>query len=93
MPSLDARRSFSKKNTSPYILDAKCGFTLIELLVAITIIGILASIVLFSFDKAREKARDSRRKSDLAAIKAATVLYYQDLGYFPPNPATYPSIV
>jgi len=90
-------KKFSKKYTKYIILNTKYrkskGFTLIELLVAITIIGILASIVLFSFDKAREKARDSRRKNDLAAIKAATVLYYQDLGYFPPNPVTYPSIV
>jgi len=50
------------------------GFTLIELLVVITIIGILAAIAIVSYGGTQERARDSRRKSDLDAIKKALEL-------------------
>lgn len=56
----------------------KKGFTLIELLVVIAIIGILSAIGLVSLNGAREKARDSKRQSDLSSIKSALALYYDD---------------
>lgn len=52
----------------------KRGFTLIELLVVISIIGILAAFIVASFTSAQAKARDSRRKADLDAIKKALEL-------------------
>ena len=47
MPSLDAKRSFSKKNMSSYnILSPNQGFSLIELLIALFFIAALTTILL-----------------------------------------------
>ncbi len=59
------------------------GFTLIELLVVIAIIGLLASVVLISLNGARKKARDTKRKADLAQIQKALELYYNTYGGYP----------
>ncbi len=56
----------------------KRGFTLIELLVVISIIGILAAFIVASFTSAQAKARDSRRKADLDALKKALELQKSD---------------
>ena len=56
----------------------KHGFTLIELLVVIAIIGSLSALFLPNFMAARERARDSQRKSDLRQIQKAFELYKQD---------------
>ena len=75
----------------PWRRKAILGFTLIELLVAITIISTLVSIGTFAFNNALDKGRDSRRKSDLAAIKSDLILYYQDNDFYPPDcPPTHP---
>lgn len=58
----------------------KKGFTLIELLVVIAIIGILSAIGLVALTGAQGKARDSQRKTDLATIRTALQLYYDDAG-------------
>src|SRR3989339_1353879 len=54
------------------------SFTLIELLVVIAIIGSLSALFLPNFMAARERARDSQRKSDLRQIQKAFELYKQD---------------
>lgn len=77
MPILNARR---------LTLNAKRGFTLIELLVVITIIGILATFIVASFSSAQAKSRDSRRKSDMDALKKALELAKGDSS----NGAFYP---
>lgn len=54
------------------------GFTLVELLVVIAIIGLLATIAFLSLNRARSKARDAKRVSDVRQIQSALELYYND---------------
>ncbi|MFH1561085.1 MAG: prepilin-type N-terminal cleavage/methylation domain-containing protein [Patescibacteria group bacterium] len=64
-------------------MSAQPGFTLIELLVVIFIIGILAGILLPNYVSSRERARDAARKQDLASVKNALRLYYNDNQSYP----------
>ncbi len=59
------------------------GFTLIELLVVIAIIGVLASVVLASFNSARKKSRDARRIADIKQLQLALELYFDSNNAYP----------
>lgn len=61
----------------------KKGFTLIELLVVIAIIGLLSTLAVVALGNAREKARDSKRLSDVKQIQLALELYFNDNSTFP----------
>lgn len=61
----------------------KKGFTLIELLVVIAIIGLLSTLAVVALGSAREKARDSKRLSDLKQIQTALELHYTDNNAYP----------
>ena len=61
------------------------GFTLVELLIVMVILGILATIVAGSFMSSQEKARDTRRKSDLQSVAKAIEVYFNDKGQYPPS--------
>ncbi len=60
------------------VISTSVGFTLIELLVVIAIIGSLSALLVPNFMGARERARDSQRKSDLKQIQKALEMYKQD---------------
>jgi len=59
------------------------GFTLIELLVVIAIIGLLATMSVIALSGAREKARDSRRLSDIKQMQTALEMYYSSTSSYP----------
>ncbi len=65
----------------------KKGFTLIELLVVIAIIGLLSTLAVVALGSAREKARDSKRLSDLKQVQTALELHYTDVASYPAGTA------
>lgn len=76
-------------NDMTKITKSKSGFTLIELLVVVSIITLLSSIVFSALSKARSKARDARRVSDMHQIQTALELYLDGHnGSYPASPAS-----
>ncbi|OGG20803.1 hypothetical protein A3D03_03935 [Candidatus Gottesmanbacteria bacterium RIFCSPHIGHO2_02_FULL_40_13] len=65
----------------------KNGFTLVELLVVIGIITMMTALLFPNFMGARQRARDSQRKTDLKQIQGAIELYKLDQ-----NPPAYPGV-
>ena len=65
--------------------DIKRGFTLIELMVVISVISLLSSVVLASFQAARVSARDSQRVSNLHQLDLAVNMYKGDHNDSVPN--------
>lgn len=63
------------------------GFTLIELLVVISIIAVLAGLLLPNFVGVRDRASDTKLKSDARQLKNALRLYYNDYQQYP-DPAS-----
>lgn len=59
------------------------AFTLIEVLVAATIIAVLTSIGVVSYQRANRHSRNSRRKSDLEQIRSALEMYRADEDEYP----------
>ncbi|OGH13429.1 MAG: hypothetical protein A3H50_00085 [Candidatus Levybacteria bacterium RIFCSPLOWO2_02_FULL_37_10] len=62
---------------------SQLAFTLIELLIVIVIIGVLATIFFANYLGVRQRANDSKRKSDLRQIQAALELIRSDTGSYP----------
>ena len=71
------------RKTTTYHLKPKRGFTLIELLIAMAILAILSTIGFGNFQTARIKARDAKRKTDLAAVAKALEAYVNDHRTYP----------
>lgn len=59
------------------------GFTIVELLIVIVVIGILAALVLNSFRGVQERARDTKRRTDVNAQASQLEVYYTDQGHYP----------
>ncbi|MEN9327752.1 MAG: hypothetical protein RI947_560 [Candidatus Parcubacteria bacterium] len=61
----------------------KDAFTLVEILVVATIIGLLASVGLFSYTQFSKQSRDAKRKSDLEVVRSALELYRSSNNTYP----------
>jgi len=59
------------------------GFTIVELLIVIVVIGILATLVIVTFTGIQQKARDSKRKTDIGALQTTLENYYGSNNTFP----------
>lgn len=56
------------------------GFTIVELLIVIVVIAILASIGIVAYNGVQQRARDTKRKDDLAKIVKAFRLWNAQTG-------------
>lgn len=66
-----------------YTARANAGFSLIELLVVATLIIILTTIGLVSYNRTLVNSRNAKRKADLEIMRQALVLYKLDNGRYP----------
>jgi prepilin-type N-terminal cleavage/methylation domain-containing protein len=83
--SLNKNRILRKGGTimSSKIKKTSKGFTIVELLIVIVVIGILAALVLNSFRGVQERARDTKRRTDVNAQASQLEVYYTDNGGYP----------
>jgi prepilin-type N-terminal cleavage/methylation domain-containing protein len=66
--------SFKKKTS---------GFTIVELLIVIVVIGILAALVITTYNGIQQKARDTERKTDVNAVHGQVEAYNAQNGKYP----------
>lgn len=59
------------------------GFTIVELLIVIIVIGILAALVLNTFQGVQARARDTERRTDINSVATQLEAYYADFGHYP----------
>lgn len=70
------------------IRNKESGFTIVELLIVIVVIGILAALVLNTFQGVQARARDTERTTDINAVHTHLEVYYNDNAYYPSGVAT-----
>lgn len=59
------------------------GFTIVELLIVIVVIGILAGLVIVTFNGIQQKARNTERQTDVKAMQSHLEAYNAQNGYYP----------
>lgn len=59
------------------------GFTIVELLIVIVVIGILAAIVIVSFNGIQSRARDTSKESSVGGLMKGIELYNAENGNYP----------
>lgn len=61
------------------------GFTLTELMVVIAVISILAAVIAPNAHRLIDKAKVTKAKRDAQILRAASLEYYGDMGFWPPD--------
>lgn len=64
-------------------ISLQAGFTLVELLIVVVILAILAGILVPQFSSATDDAKMSALDSNLANVRSAIELYFQQHGHYP----------
>lgn len=59
------------------------GFTIVELLIVIVVIGILAALVITTFNGIQQKGRDTERQTDIKALHGQLEAYFAQNGRYP----------
>lgn len=59
------------------------GFTIVELLIVIVVIGILALLVITTYSGIQQKARNSKRQTDVQSIQTQLEAFFSQNGYYP----------
>jgi general secretion pathway protein G len=59
------------------------GFTIVELLIVIVVIGILAALVITTYNGIQQKGRNTERTTDLKAFQGQLEAYYASNGRYP----------
>jgi prepilin-type N-terminal cleavage/methylation domain-containing protein len=59
------------------------GFTIVELLIVIVVIGILAALVIVTYNGIQQKARDTERKTDVKALQGQLEAYWANSAKYP----------
>ncbi len=62
---------------------AQQGFTIVELLIVIVVIGILAALVITTYNGIQQKGRNTERTTDLKAVQGQLEAYYAQKGAYP----------
>jgi prepilin-type N-terminal cleavage/methylation domain-containing protein len=59
------------------------GFTIVELLIVIVVIGILALLVITTYSGIQQKARNSKRQTDIQSLQTQMEAFYSQNGFYP----------
>lgn len=59
------------------------GFTIVELLIVIVVIGILAALVITTFNGIQQRGRDTERQTDIKAVHGQLEAAFAQFGYYP----------
>jgi len=59
------------------------GFTIVELLIVIVVIGILALLVITTYSGIQQKARNSKRQTDVQSVQTQLEAFFSQNGYYP----------
>lgn len=73
----------SYKNLKQRLQADRGGFTIVELLIVIVVIGILAALVIVTYNGIQQKARDTERKTDIKALQGHLEAYWADNAKYP----------